>query len=347
MRSVLWLIRSLLSRARFEREMREELAQHVQHRADDLVRAGMPPDEAVRQARVEFGAVEAYKEQCRDASGFASLRVLHGFGGDLRLALRRLLAAPVFTIFAVVSLAVGLGVTTAAYSVVANLFFAPSGVADEHRVVVLATRWEGNLVSGGISRSDYEDVRAAQTSFSSLTASAGLDVSVATPTSTDLMKAEAVDGHYFDTLGSRPVLGRAIDAQDISSRHDVVVLSHALWTLRFSADPSIIGRELYVAGRPFEVVGIAAEGFYGREDPPDRYARVDPAHCRPSEGSDDGDRAGPSTARRDRTPGTGTIHPGCLRRTRRSRCRPGRCISATQGRRPRPARLARKALQRR
>ena len=266
MRSLIAAIRSLLSRARFEREMREELAQHVQHRADDLVAAGMPRDEAERQARLEFGSVEACKEQCRDASGFAPLRVLHGFGGDLKLGLRRLLAAPVFTIFAVVSLAVGLGVTTAAYSVVANLFFAPSGVADERRVVVLATRWEGNVVSGGISRPDYEDVRAAQTSFSSLTASAGLEVSVATPASTDLMKAEAVDGHYFMTLGSRPVLGRAIDAQDIAGRHDVVVLSHALWTLRFGADPSVIGRNLYVAGRPFEIVGIAAEGFYGRED---------------------------------------------------------------------------------
>jgi hypothetical protein len=87
MRSLIAVIRSLLSRARFEREMHEELAQHVQHRADDLVRTGMPHDEAVRQARLEFGAVEAYKEQCRDASGFAPLRVLHGFGGDLRLAL--------------------------------------------------------------------------------------------------------------------------------------------------------------------------------------------------------------------------------------------------------------------
>lgn len=266
MRALFAAFRALLTRARFEREMREELTQHVQRRADDLVAAGLSRPDAHRQARIEFGAVEAYKEACRDASGFAPLRVLHGFGADLKLALRRLVATPVFTLFAILSLAVGLGVTTAAYSVVANLFFAPSGTADEDRVVVLVTRWEGNLVSGGISRPDYEDVRAAQTSFSSVTASAGLDVSVATPTTTELMHAEAVDGNYFDTLGSRPVVGRAIDPQDVAGRHDVVVLSHALWSLRFGADTSIVGQRVDVAGRPFEVAGVAAEGFYGRED---------------------------------------------------------------------------------
>ena len=151
MRAVLRALKSLVARARFEREMGEELRFHIDRRAEDLVASGMPRDEALRRARVEFGALEALKEQCRDESGFAPLRPLHGFGGDLKLAARRLAASPLFTVFAVVSLAVGLGVTTAAYSVVAALFFVPSGVADEHRVIKLATRLEGNLVAGGIS----------------------------------------------------------------------------------------------------------------------------------------------------------------------------------------------------
>lgn len=246
--------------------MREELAAHIEHRTDDLVARGLSRDDARRQARIEFGALEAYKEQCRDASGFAPLRPIHGFGGDLRLAARRLAASPLFTIFAILSLAIGLGVTTAAYSIVASLFFAPSGIANEDRVVKLATWWEGNLVAGGISRPDYEDVRAAQQSFSSITASAGLDVAVATPTTTELMRAEAVDGNYFETLGARVVLGRTTDALDVAGAQAVVVLSHALWSLRFDADPAIIGRQVYIAGRPFEVVGVASEGFYGRED---------------------------------------------------------------------------------
>lgn len=245
--------------------MREELRAHLEHRAADLERTGLPHNEAVRRARLEFGAIEAYKEECRDQSGFAPLRPLHGFGADLKLAVRRLAATPLFTMFAVLSLAIGLGVTTAAYSVVASLFFAPSGIADEERVVKLVTRWDGNLIAGGISRPDYQDLRGAQQSLSNVTASAGLELAVASPTSTDLTRAEAVDGHYFETLGARPALGRTIDVQDVAKTHAVVILSHALWSLRFDGDPSIIGREIYVAGRRFEVIGVAPEGFFGGE----------------------------------------------------------------------------------
>ena len=141
MRSLLAVLRSLVARARFEREMREELRLHIERRAEDLIATGVPRDEARRRACVEFGAVEHYKEQCRDASGFAPLRPLHGIVGDFKLATRRLIATPLFTIFAVLSLAVGLGVTTAAYSVVAGIFFAASGIADEERVVNVVTAW--------------------------------------------------------------------------------------------------------------------------------------------------------------------------------------------------------------
>ena len=266
MRAILRALTSLLARARFEREMREELRFHIERRADDLAASGMTRHEAARRARVEFGALESLKEQCRDESGFAPLRLLHGFSGDLRLAARRLAATPLFTIFAILSLAVGLGVTTAAYSIVDSLFFAPSGIADEDRVVKLATRWEGNLVVGGISRPDYEDIRSAQKSFTDVTASTGLEVSVATPTSTDLMRAEAVDGNYFQTLGVHVALGRSIQMHDVAGAHAVVILGHAVWSMRFASDPAIVGRTIHVAGRPFEVIGVAPEGFFGRED---------------------------------------------------------------------------------
>src|SRR4051812_16512517 len=108
---------ALLSRARFERELRDELRQHLEARTADLIETGMPPAEAARQARIEFGAVERYKEQCRDVRGFAAFRPFHGVGMDIRLALRRLAATPRFLVFATLSLAVGIGVTTAMYSI--------------------------------------------------------------------------------------------------------------------------------------------------------------------------------------------------------------------------------------
>lgn len=242
--------------------MREELRLHVEHRADDLIKEGVARDEAVRRARLEFGAVERYKEECRDASGFAPLRPLHGIVGDFRLAIRRLIATPLFTIFAVLSLAIGLGVTTAAYSVVAAIFFTSSGIADEDRVVNVVTAWGRGAVNGGISQADVDDLRKVQ-AFASVSAYTLVTPAVTTPSGTDLMRGEAVDDRYVATLGVQPMLGRAIDSRDVTQAHRVVVISHAVWSRRFGADPSLLGQSIRIAGEPFEVIGIMPESFHG------------------------------------------------------------------------------------
>ena len=225
MRSLLAILKCLVARTRFEREMREELRLHIERRADDLVAEGVSREEARRRARIEFGAIEQYKEQCRDASGFSAFRPLHGVLADLKLAARRLAATPLFTSFAVLSLAIGLGVTTAAYSVVASLLFTSSGIPEEERLVAVMTAWDGRLVNGGMSTADVEDLRASQQSFVSLTAYALFRPSVATPAGTDLMRAEAVDGAYFQTLGVQPMLGRAIVDADVRGRAPVALIT--------------------------------------------------------------------------------------------------------------------------
>src|SRR5688572_2671630 len=87
---------ALVLRQRFEDEMREELRSHIEHRTDDLVASGLSREEAERRARLEFGALEAYKEKCRDSRGFSAARITLGLGGDLKLAARRLRATPFF-----------------------------------------------------------------------------------------------------------------------------------------------------------------------------------------------------------------------------------------------------------
>jgi predicted permease len=196
-------------------------------------------------------------------TGFAARRVFHGLGSDLTLAWRRLLATPMFTTFAVTSLAVGLAVTTAAYSVVATLFFAPSGISDQARIALVMTPLDGKLIGGGFSLPDFRDLRSAQQSFDHLSASAKFYPSLALPATTELVSGEAVDGQYFETLGVNAALGRTLDETDVRRAQSVVVLSHALWTLRFRSDPAIVGKEVRVAGRPFEVVGVAPKHFDG------------------------------------------------------------------------------------
>jgi putative ABC transport system permease protein len=188
---------------------------------------------------------------------------MSGFLGDLRAAFRRLLAAPFFTVFAVLSLALGVGVTTAAYSIVEGLFFRDIHIADPAGVAFVATPYSGRIRAGSVSEPDFHDLRAALRSFSSLSASAQLSQSVTTTTTTAVMRAESVDGAYFSTLGVTAELGRTIQPSDDTDRANVVVLSDRIWRARFAGDPHIVGHVIRVGGRPFEVIGVAASGFSG------------------------------------------------------------------------------------
>lgn len=159
------------------------------------------------------------------------LLLAHGFSVDLGLAARRLLATPFFTIFAVLSLAIGVGVTTAVYSVVDSVFLKDLGIRDPGQVVFVVMPYDGRLLKGSISEPDFQDLRAAQTSFSRVSASASF-YPVASPATTELLAAEAVDGAYFSTLGVTAAIGRAIQTGDDVAH--VVVLSHGLWRARRS-----------------------------------------------------------------------------------------------------------------
>jgi macrolide transport system ATP-binding/permease protein len=264
MRSFVRACRSVLSRTRFEREMRDELRGHIAHRADDLVASGMLRDEAVRRARVEFGALEAYKEECRDASGFARVRPLHGLTADLKLAVRRLAAAPVFTVFAVLSIALGVGVTTAVYSVVDSNLWRTSVIRDSRNVVVLKTAEAvPSMIHRVLSQPDFHDIRAAQSTLAEIGASFALSIALQTDSRTEMVRAEAVDGEYFRTLGLHASRGRLIESDDVRSYASVAVLNYSVWVRRFQSDPAIVGRVVRLSGRPFEIVGIAPEDFGG------------------------------------------------------------------------------------
>jgi predicted permease len=260
-RWITWLLR----RTRFEREMRDELRAHIEHRADDLVNEGLSRDEAVRRARIEFGAVEAWKEQCRDASGFAPLRPFHGAWGDLRLAARRLMATPFFTLFAIVSLALGLGVTTAVYSLLDTLFWRPVPFHQSERLAFITAPAPGNptLFSQSMSYPDFRDLTASATGAGEFAASARLIQTLVTTNVSEVVSGEAVTGSYFEVLAVRAALGRTIQPADDAGAAAVVVIAHALWTTAFDADPAIVGRVVRLGGQPFEVIGVTPREFGG------------------------------------------------------------------------------------
>ena len=181
----------------------------------------------------------------------------------LRLALARLIATPLFTVFSVLSLAAGVAVTTAVYSVVDTLILADLGVSEPDRAAFVLTPGAGLAQIGSISDPDFEDLRSAQTSFSSLSAAAVILPSVAATGNAEILTAEAVDGAYFATLGIGAQVGRMIHPADHAASARVVVVSDEFWRGRLAADPNIVGRELRINGRPFEVIGVAPARYRG------------------------------------------------------------------------------------
>ena len=181
----------------------------------------------------------------------------------LRLAIARLVASPLFTIFSVVSLAAGVAVTTAVYSVVDTLLLAGQGVADPQHLGVLMTADGARVQRYTVSDLDFEDLRHAQTSFGSLSASAAIQPAVAAGGNPEIVTAEAVDGTYFTTLGVGAAIGRVISVVDDEERARVAVISDDFWRSRFAADPNVIGREVRINGQPFAVIGVSSARYRG------------------------------------------------------------------------------------
>ena len=182
---------------------------------------------------------------------------------DIRLALRRLGATPLFTVFAILSLAIGVAITTAVYSIVDTVLLRGLGVREPGRVAIVATPYSGRLLAGTVSAPDFHDLRAAQTSFSHMAASATLIRRVALPSATQMLMGEAVSGSYFATLGVSAARGRAIQPADDDGAARVVMLGDALWRRTFASDPRVVGTVVTISSQRYEVIGVAPPTFTG------------------------------------------------------------------------------------
>src|SRR5262245_23474300 len=262
---------ALLSRARFERDLRDELRLHIDERTRDLISEGLSADDAARQARVEFGTIESYKEACRDARGFAPARPFHGLWSDVVVAGRRLAATPQFLAFAALSLAIGIAVTTAVYSILYSIVWKPLGIADEDRVVVVSAPVQGTTMMRTIvSLRDVEDLHLAARSFAALGASGPFYQNLVTPDASDAIEGEAVSGEYFRTLGVTAAQGRTIEPRDDAVGARVMILNYRLWQSRFGGDPQVVGRVVRLGGVAFEIIGVAPRSFDGIDRGPRR-----------------------------------------------------------------------------
>ncbi len=181
---------------------------------------------------------------------------------DVRYAFRMLARTPSFTIVAVLTLSLGIGVTAAVFSLVNATLLARIPVADVERLVFVGN---GESGSGIFSYPSYVDLRDRNDAFSSLMAWGPITASLNADNQTDTVDGVIVTGNYFETLGVTTALGRVLTPQDDQTPggHPVVVISHGLWQRRFGGRADILGQSMLMNGHPFTIVGVTTPEFGG------------------------------------------------------------------------------------
>jgi predicted permease len=186
---------------------------------------------------------------------------------DLRYALRQLRKSPGFALIAILTLALGVGVNTAIFSVVNGLLFSSLGIPQENHVAVLGFQQKGVPWQPNFSWPEYRDLRSqTQDVFSGVTAEQrGVDGLAMRGSKPDRIYTDYVSGNFFSVLGVQPFLGRFFRPAEgeTPGADPVMVLSYAYWKQRFAGDPKIVGRHVSLGGHPVTIVGIAPTGFRG------------------------------------------------------------------------------------
>ncbi|MFW6201392.1 MAG: ADOP family duplicated permease [Gemmatimonadota bacterium] len=264
LKGILKQFRALVRKGVVEQELDEELRFHVEKETERLVREeGLERREARRRTLVAFGGMEQAKEGVRQARW---TRWVEDVGKDVRFAARTLRKSPGFALAAVATLALGLGATTAMFTVVDAVLLRPLPVADEDRVLVV---WERDFVSNFQHVPfTYADVREVRDRTGLLDDAAALTYVGASQwvlhrdDGATAVQGTAVTGNFFRVLGVESALGRLLRPEDDRrGAESVVVLGHGLWRRAFGGDTTVVGRTIRLNETTYTVVGVAPEGF--------------------------------------------------------------------------------------
>ena len=265
-------LRSLFRSRQVEAELDEELRDHLEHLIEANQTRGMSAEEARFAAMRGMDGLEQRKEECRDARG---INLLNDLQRDVRFGVRTLLRNPGLTIVAVLTLALGIGATTAIFSVANAVLLRPLPFPDSNRLVVLQESMP-KIVPGkfDVSAPDVADFQNLNHVFQQMGAFQSGKVDLTGAGAPVRIDATNVSASLFRTLGVQPELGRTFaDSEDLPG-HNVAVLSYALWQSRYGGDPAILGKKIYVERQPYEVVGVMPRHF---EFPPQGMSHFPPA----------------------------------------------------------------------
>ncbi|HSR70036.1 MAG TPA: ABC transporter permease, partial [Acidobacteriota bacterium] len=256
-------LRSWFRRSQMEHELDEELAFHLEMQTRHNQRQGLSPQEARRKAAHQLGGVEQVRQSVRETR---SGSWMEGLLQDLGFALRMLRRQPGFTLVAVLTLALGIGVNTAFFSVLHGVLLADLPYPDSERLVYVGNNYLGEdspRTYSSVSEAEYLDYRDRSQLIGpmALWGYGGLNVTVGTGPP-ELSRGARVTPNFFSVMGVEPSRGRRLsDASGGPGGPEEIVLSHGFWQRRFGGEEQIVGRVLEIEGRPLQVVGVMPPGF--------------------------------------------------------------------------------------
>src|SRR5437588_6016783 len=253
-------------RSRTESELEEELQSHIEMRANDLVRAGWDSTAARRQARIEFGSPENFREECREAIAGNFIDVLLQ---DVRFSLRMLRKSPGFAAIVVLTIALGIGATTAIFSVVDATLLKPLPYSHPEELISIESDLPGiNAHDVGMSQPEWQDLQ--QSGIFEYVSPTWFDENNLTGSSQPArVRLLIVAPDYFALLRAQPQLGRAFDPQYNSPGFiPEILISDALWKRNFGGDPNILEKSVRMDTDLYRIVGVMPPGF----DSPGRTA---------------------------------------------------------------------------
>jgi predicted permease len=274
----LFRLRAIFRRRLVETELQDEMGSHLEHQIDRYVRTGMSREEATRRAHLALGGVEQIKEDCRETWGIALWETTVR---DLRYAIRQIFRNPAFTLAVVLTLGLGIGATTALFTVANSLLLRSLPVPNPRELVVIARdparpfplhNFADYVLMRDESHSAFTGVAACNEGNAvgfSISESGGHDVP-------EVVNTAFVSDNYFTVLGVGSSAGRLLapDGGSASAANPSVVLSYEFWRRRFGGSSAAIGQPLRLNSAVFSVIGVASRGFTGTRagNVPDVYA---------------------------------------------------------------------------
>jgi putative ABC transport system permease protein len=253
------VLRNLFLSRRLELDLNQEVHSHLEMLTDENLRAGMLPEEAQRAARIELGGIEQVKEQVREVRAGAWLESLLR---DARFGLRMLAKNPAFAAVAILTLALGIGATSAVFSVVDRILFRSLPYPQDDRLVsfgVLAPIERDEFMLG----SSYVDFRREPGPFQAITSMiSGATACDLTEQNAIRLNCALVEQTFLPTLGIQPLLGRnfLLD-EDRPNAPRVALLSYSLWKSRYGGDPGILDKTVSLDGTATRIIGVLPSNF--------------------------------------------------------------------------------------